>query len=182
MGMLNAHDVRWMEDTVREIIAEWDTEINIYSRLPLEEQPNYNHLMHEFVGDSYCKVLTIQAERKDIVNNITNDPDPDSLDFGRKNNGTFLYAIPDIINVTRVTTDDDGNELTEEVEEKYQPSLHDLVTIGDGEVYYIRSVRTRIGETLITIKRFVGNKPRVSMADDRVVIRDYDWSGDNARD
>ena len=40
MGMLNAHDIRWMEDTVREVIAEWNTEISIYSRLSIEEQHN----------------------------------------------------------------------------------------------------------------------------------------------
>lgn len=177
MGMLNAHDIRWMEDTVREIIGEWNTEISIYSRLSLEEQPNYNHLMKEFIGDSYCTVLTIIAERKDIVNNMTNDPDPDNLDFGRKDNGVFLYAIPDIIKVTKVTKDKDGNSINEEVEEKYQPTLHDIVTIGDGEVYYIRSIRSRIGETLITIKRFTGNKPKISTVDDKVIIRDYDWSG-----
>ena len=174
MGMLNAHDVRWMEDTVREVIDEWATKINIYSRLPLEEQPNYNHFMREFTGDSYCTVLTISAERKDLVNNMTNDPDPDNLDFGRKNNGTFLYAIHDIIKVKKVV---DGVEV--EVEEAYEPTLHDIVTTGDGEVYYIRSVRKRIGETLITIKRFTGNKPMISTVDDKVIIRDYDWSGDN---
>lgn len=163
MGMLNAHDIRWMENTVREIISEWDTEINIYSRLPLEEQPNYNHLMREFVGDSYCSMLTITAERKDIVNNMTNDPDIDSLDFGKKNNGVFLYAIPDVY---------DGKQ--------YLPSLHDIVTIGDGEVYYIRSIRSRIGETLVTIRRFTGNKPKISTIDGKTIIRDYDWSGDNA--
>ena len=162
MGMLNAYDIGWMEGTVREIISEWNTEINIYSRLPLEEQPNYNHLMKEFVGDSYCSMITISAERKDIVNNMTNDPDPDNLDFGRKSNGVFLYAMPDI---------HDGKP--------YQPTLHDIVTTGDGEVYYVRSIRSRIGETLVTIKRFTGNKPKISVIDGKVVIRDYDWSGDN---
>lgn len=163
MGMLNAHDIAWMENTVREIINEWDTKIVIYSRLPLEEQPNYNHLMKEFVGDSYCTMLTIDAERKDIVNNMTNDPDPDNLDFGKKNNGTFLYAIHDIV---------DGKP--------YKPSLHDIVTIGDDEVYYIRSIRSRIGETLVSINRFVGNKPTILVDGDKVIIKDYDWGDSNA--
>ena len=162
MGMLNAHDIMWMENTVREVINEWNTKINIYSRLPINEQPNYNHLMGEFTGDSYCTMLTISAERKDLVNNMTNDPDPDNLDFGRKNNGVFLYAIHDVI---------DGK--------LYEPALHDIVTTGDGEVYYIRSVRKRIGEILITIKRFVGNKPAISTVNGKTIIRDYDWSGDN---
>lgn len=176
MGMLNAHDIRWMEDTVREVIGEWDTKIMIYSRLPLEQQPNYNRLMKEFTGDSYCTVLEISAERKDIVNNMTNDPDPDNLDFGRKDNGTFLYAIPDIITV--VETLEDGEVV--EKEEKYVPSLHDIVTTGDNDVYYIRNIRSRIGETLISIKRFVGNKPMIFTTEDgNIVIRDYDWSDSN---
>ena len=173
MGMLNAHDISWMEDTVREIIGEWNTEICIYSRLPLAEQPNYNHLMKEFTGDSFCVALTTTAERKDIVNNMTNDPDPDNLDFGKKDNGTLLYAIPDVIKVT--DTLEDGEII--EREEKYSPSLHDIVTIGDGEVYYIRNIRGRIGEILISIKRFVGSKPEIVTTDDgKIVIRDYDWS------
>ena len=176
MGMLNAHDVKWMENTVREIISEWDTKINIYSRLPLEEQPNYNHLMREFIGDSYCNMITITAERKDIVNNMTNDPDSDNLDFGRKNDGVFLYAIPDIIEVTETFTDDDGNDVDEKVIKKFLPTLHDIVTIGDEEVYYVRNVRSRIGETLITIKRFTGNKPTILETEDGIIIRDYDWS------
>ena len=163
MGMLNNHDIAWMENTVREIIGEWDTTINIYSKLPLNEQPNYNHLMHEFTGDSYCTILIIQAERKDIVNNMTNDPDSDNLDFGKKNLGTFLYAIPDVL---------DGKQ--------YIPSLHDLVTIGDGEVYYIRNIRNRIGETLITVKRFTGHKPKITpTTDNNVIIGNYDWSGED---
>lgn len=162
MGILSMYDIQWMENTVKEIIDEWNTKINIYSKLPLEDQPNYNHLMKEFIGDSYCSVITINAERKDIVNNITNDPDPDSLDFGKKDNGTFLYAIHDII---------DSNY--------YTPSLHDIVTIGDGHVYYIRSVRKRIGETLVTIKRFVGSKPIIIESNDGIIIKDYDWSGEN---
>lgn len=165
MGMLNAHDIKWMEDTVREIISEWDTEIIIYSRLPLEEQPNYSHLMGEFTGDSYCTAITITAERKDIVNNMTNDPDSDNLDFGKKNNGTLLYAIPNIFE-----------------DKPYKPTLHDIVTNGDGEIYYIRSIRDRIGETLVTIKRFTGHKPTISEADDKIIIGNYDWSGDNGTD
>ena len=163
MGMMSAYDIAWIENTVREVINEWRNRIKIYSRLPKEEQPNYNHLMHEFTGDSYCSVVDIIAERKDIVNNMTNDPDPDNLDYGRKNNGVYLYAIPDVVEVN-------GER------KRYEPSLFDLVTIGDDDVYYIRSVRSRIGETLITIKRFTGHKPEIVDTDGNTVIRGYDWS------
>jgi hypothetical protein len=147
-----------MEDTVRQVIGEWNTSLNIYSRLPLDQQPNYNHLMREFTGDSFCTLITITAERKDIVNNMTNDPDIDNLDGGIKNDGTLLYAIHNVI---------DGVP--------YKPSLHDIVTNGDGEVYYIRSIRDRIGETLISLRRFTGNKPQISITESGIIIRDYDW-------
>lgn len=162
MGMLNAYDIAWMENTVRDVIKEWDTRLNIYSRLPIEQQPNYNHLMHEFTGDCYCTSIEIDAERKDIVNNMTNDPDPDNLDFGKKNNGVLLYAIPNVI---------DGKQ--------YKPSLFDIITNGDGEVYYIRNIRDRIGETLISIMRFSGSKPDIINTDNGIIIRDYDWGDSN---
>ena len=162
MGMLNAHDIRWMEDTVQDVIKSWMCSITIYSKLPIEEQPNYNILMREFTGDYYCKKTIIDAERKDIVNNMTNDPGIDTLDFGRSNDGTMLYALPNVING-----------------EKYKPSLYDIITNGDGEVYFIRNIRDRIGETIITVNRFNGNTPKIIEYDEHIVIRDYDWSGDS---
>lgn len=176
MGMLSAYDIAWMEDTVRDIIKEWRTKIKIYSRLPLEDQPNYNHLMKEFVGDSYCTFIEIDAERKDIVNNMTNDPDIYEMDYGKKDNGALLFAIPNVIE-----------------DEQYKPSLFDIVTIAeDGNVYYIRNIRDRIGETLLTLGRFTGNIPKIEtieveipsedeeeepVKEERIVIKDYDWSG-----
>lgn len=160
MGMLNAHDIKWMEETVQEVVKNWMCSITIYSKLPLEEQPNYNSLMKEFTGDYYCSKLIIDAERKDIVNNMTNDPGTDTLDFGRSDDGTILYAITNVVNG-----------------EKYKPSLYDVITNGDGHVYFIRNIRDRIGETLITLHRFTGNTPKISETENGVVIRDYDWSG-----
>lgn len=181
MGMLSPYDIAWMEDTVRDIIKEWETKIKIYSRLPLEEQPNYSQYMHEFTGDSYCSVIEIDAERKDIINNMTNDPDIYEMDYGKKNNGTLLFAIPDVI---------DG--------ERYKPSLHDLVVLeNDDNVYCVRNIRDRIGETLLTLLRYTGNTPKITeeykknedgsiMVDedgnnviDHVLIKDYEWSDVN---
>lgn len=170
MGMLSPYDIVWMEDTVRGIIKEWETKIKIYSRLPLEEQPNYSQYMHEFTGDSYCSMIEIDAERKDIVNNMTNDPDIYEMDFGKKNNGTLLFAIPNVI---------DGKP--------YKPSLHDLVVLKDDDnVYCIRNIRDRIGETLLTLLRYTGNTPIITEeykkdddgndVIDHILIRDYKWS------
>lgn len=160
MGILSAHDIKWMEDTVQEVIKGWMSSITIYSKLPLEEQPNYNKLMREFTGDYYCKKLIIEAERKDIVNNMTNDPNTDTLDFGKSDDGVILYSIPNTV---------DG--------EAYKPSLYDVITNGDGFVYWIRNIRDRIGETLITVHRFTGNTPQITETEGGITIKDYDWSG-----
>ena len=176
--MLSKYDIMWMEDTIREVIREWDTRIKIYSRLPLEHQPNYNHLMREFIGDSYCSFIEIDAERKDLVNNMTNDPDIYDMYRGKKNDGTLLFAIPSVYD-----------------DKQYKPSLHDLITInGDDNVYCIRSMRDRIGETLITMIRMTGNTPKITevyktdddgnvVVDedgnnviDHIIIKDYNWN------
>lgn len=158
--MLSKYDIEWMEKSVQDVIKNWQCSITIYSKLPLDEQPNYNPLMREFTGDYYCSKLDIDAERKDIVNNMTNDPGTDTLDFGKSNDGVILYAIPNTVNGV-----------------SYKPSLYDVITNGDGNVYFIRNIRDRIGETLITAHRFTGNTPSISEEDDKITIRDYDWGG-----
>ena len=158
--MLNSYDIQLMKDSVQEIIREWETKISIFSR-SLENQPNYNEYMHEFTGESICTKTIIDAERKDIVNNMTNNPEPDNTDYGKRNEGTILFAIPDTINGI-----------------VYKPLISDIVTIDDsGDIYYIRSMRDRIGETLITIKRFTGNSPIINdRGVDGIFITDYEWS------
>lgn len=160
MGMLNSYDIQFMNNSVQEIIKEWNTKISIFSR-SLENQPNYNEYMNEFTGESICTRTIVDAERKDIVNNMTNNPEPDNVDYGVCNEGTILFAIPDTISDIR-----------------YKPLISDIVTIDDsGDVYYIRSMRDRIGETLITIKRFTGNSPTINdKGADGIFITDYDWS------
>lgn len=166
--LLSRGDIHWMESTVRSIIKEWDTKIKIYTKLPVDLQKNYNHLMREFTGGYSCVMLEIDAERKDIVNNMTNDPGTDTLAMGVTDDGTALYALPNVIE------DNDGNVI------KYKPSLFDIVDIGDGSMYYIRDIRDRIGEILIVINRFVGNTPVITKDNDGgITITDYDWGNNN---
>ena len=73
MSVLNPWDINFMKNTVREIIDAWQTTITFIQPKSIEEQDNYDNLMHEFVGDAEYEYVIITAERKDIVNNYTND-------------------------------------------------------------------------------------------------------------
>lgn len=157
--MLNKFDISFMEESVQDIIHLWDTKIMIYNKSDISTQPYYNSILREFTGDILCTRLEIDAERKDLINNQTNIHQEDDIEYGIKNEGTILFAIPDVLNNV-----------------KYKPSQNDIITIDDsGEVYYIKSIRDRIGESLITIKRFVGNTPKIITVDDKIYIRDYEW-------
>lgn len=166
--MLTEYDVSWMQDSVRDIISMWNTKISIYSKLPIDKQPHYNKLMKEFDGNVVVDLLVIDAERKDIVNNMTNAPDNDNTDYGIKNEGTLLYAIPDVI------TKESGDIMD------YKPSVFDVVKVDEsGDLYFIRNIRDRIGETLITIKRFTGTEYSISKNPDNTYsISGYGWQGE----
>ncbi len=151
--MLNQADINFMKDTVRDIINQWHTTITIMQPLPIDEQPNYDKILHEFVGETMFETLCIPAERKDIVNNYTNNLPPDDTEYGEKNAGTILYAIPNVIPLF----DDDGNQIGVR---QFKPHNEAIIAVDDTkDRYHIVSIRDRIGETLITIKRCIGNIP-----------------------
>lgn len=152
--MLTSHDIEFMKSSVREVISDWQTTIVIMQPLPLDEQLNYNKLMHEFNGDAVYETIVVQAERKDIVNNYTNNVPPDDTEYGEKNAGTILYAIPNIIPVM----DENGNQIGVRL---FKPHKEAVIIIDDtNDRYQITSMRDRIGELLITVKRYVGNIPQ----------------------
>lgn len=152
--MLTSHDIEFMKSSVREVISDWQTTIVIMQPLPLDKQSNYNKLMHEFSGDAVYETIVVQAEKKDIVNNYTNNLPPDDTKYGEKNAGTILYAIPNIIPVT----DENGNQTGVRL---FKPDKEAIVVIDDtDDRYHITSMRDRIGEVLITIKRYTGNIPQ----------------------
>lgn len=151
--MLNAWDIEFMRETVRDTVKAWNTTITILSPLPIEQQPNYNRQMREYTGEIKFTKLVIPAEHKDIVNNQTNDIQPDDILYGTKNAGVMMYAIPDII----PTYDTDGKQ---NGTKPYKPSIDDIFIIdASNDRYYLRSMRDRMGETLITICRYVGGTP-----------------------
>ena len=143
MGMLSSWDIEFMKSTVREIIHEWNTTITLLQPLPLEKQSNFNNILNEFTGNILYEEIVIQAERKDSINNVADMMKPTQFRYGSRNDGTLLYAIPNIR---------DGIE--------FKPAENAIVAIdSSNDRYYIESIRERIGETLITIKRYVGGIP-----------------------
>lgn len=150
-------DIEFMKDSVRDVINQWHTTITIMQPLPLDKQTNYDKLLREFTGDVLYETLLIPAERKDIVNNYTNDLPPDDTEYGEKNAGTILYAIPNIIPVF----DDNGKQTGIR---QFKPHKEAVIAIDDTEDrYHIVSMRDRIGEVLIMVKRYIGDIPDGSM-------------------
>lgn len=158
--MLTMGDIEFMKNSVRDVIDQWHTTITIMQPLPLDKQPNYDKLLREFTGDVLYETLLIPAERKDIVNNYTNDLPPDDTEYGEKNAGTILYAIPNIIPVY------DENNVKIGIRQ-FKPHKEAVVIIDDTEDrYHITSMRDRIGEILIMVKRYVGDIPDGSIITD----------------
>lgn len=146
MGMLSQWDIDFMKNSVRDIIKEWNTTITLLKPLPLDKQTNYNHIMNEFTGDILYEETVIQAERKDSINNVADSMKPTEFQYGSRDDGTLLYAIPNVI---------DGIQ--------FKPAQGTIVAIDNsGDRYYIESMRDRIGETLLTLKRYVGDVPNGS--------------------
>jgi hypothetical protein len=151
--MLNAWDIEFMKEAVHDTIKSWNTTITILSPLPIEQQPNYNRQMREYTGDIKFTKLVMPAEHKDIVNNQTNDIKPDNTVYGTENAGTIMYSIPDIV----TTYDADGKP---NGTRPYKPGIHDIFIIdASNDRYYLRSMRDRIGETLIVLSRYTGGTP-----------------------
>ena len=151
--ILTPYDIEFMKNSVRDVIDQWHTTITIMQPLPVYKQPNYNKLMKEFTGDVLYETISISAERKDIVNNYTNNMPPDDTEYGEKNAGTILYAIPNILPVL------DSNGIQIGIRQ-FKPDKDAIIAIDDTEDrYYISSMRDRIGEVLITVKRYTGDIP-----------------------
>lgn len=161
--MLTTGDIEFMKNSVRDIIDQWHTTITIMQPLPLDKQPNYDKLLREFTGDIVYDTIVVPAERKDIVNNQTNDLPPDETEYGEKNAGIILYAIPNIIPIRN----EDGIEIGVK---QFKPHKDSVIIIDDTtDRYYIKAMRDRIGEILIIICRYVGDVPDGSnVTDDKM--------------
>lgn len=155
--MLTGGDIEFMKCSVRDVINQWHTTITIMQPLPVDKQPNYSMLLHEFAGKVVYETIVVPAERKDLVNNYTNDLPPTDVEYGEKNAGIILYAIHNIL----PKFDENGNQIGVAT---FKPHKQSIIAIDDtNDRYYISSIRDRIGETLITIKRYVGAVPDGSM-------------------
>ena len=151
--MLTQGDIQFMKDSVREVVENWNTTITLMSPLPLDKQPNYNQYLREFNGDVEYEVITVIAERKDIVNNYTNDVNPSDTKYGENDDGKYLYAVPNVLPVKN----DAGKQIGVK---HWRPNPESVVIIDDTEDRYeIINVRDRIGEYLITIRRHTGDTP-----------------------
>lgn len=149
--ILTTGDIEYMKNSVRDVINQWHTMITIMQPLPIEQQPNYDSILKEFTGDVEYETISISAERKDIVNNYTNDLPADDTEYGQKNAGTVLYAIPNILPVF----DEHGKQTGIR---QYKPHKQAVVAIDDTtDRYRIQSMRDRIGETLILLKRYTSD-------------------------
>ena len=151
--MLTQGDIQFMKDSVREVVENWNTTITLMNPLPLDKQPNYNQYLREFNGDVEYEIITVTAERKDIVNNYTNDVNPSDTKYGENDDGKYLYAVPNVLPVK----DNTGKQIGVK---HWRPNPESVVIIDDTEDRYeIINVRDRIGEYLITIRRYTGDTP-----------------------
>ena len=151
MSMLSAGDIKFIRDSVGEVIDSWDTTITLLQPKDTDDQIGYDPILHEFVGNVEYDCITVDAERKDIVNNNTNDLSPNSMEYGENDDGKYLYAIKDTITIY-----EDGKECTK----KFKPSNNAIVIIDDSDDRYkIVSMRDRIGEIILQIQRITGSIP-----------------------
>lgn len=141
--MLSEFDIEFMKTSVRDIIKDWNTTITILQPKSKDEQPNYNKLMDEFYGDPEYDILVVPAERKDSVGAVANKLNISDADYGMENGGDLYYTIPNVLNGV-----------------PYKPLPHSIIIIDDSDDrYYIHNMKDRIGETILTIKKYIGNKP-----------------------
>lgn len=150
--MLSEFDIQMMKDDVTDIIHQWRDKLTILIPLPEKYQRYYDDTMREFNGPIiFCKKV-VPAERKDIVNNVTNAIPMDDINYGDKNGATLLYSIPAEIPVY------DNDVVIKK--EKWKPSRHMIYAIDDSDDrYYSISIKERIGETLIILHRYDGGTP-----------------------
>lgn len=141
--MLTAYDISVMEKDVQEILADWNMRIKILRPKPLTEQPNYNKIMHEFDGAvEYDTLENIPAERKDAPNIYIQDVKVED-NTGDRVYGYQTLSVPTIFNGEPLEIDEDCIFIIDDSDDRY----------------FVKSVRPRIGETIITVSRYVGGTP-----------------------
>lgn len=164
--MLTNFDLKFMNDCVHECIASWHNHITAYIPLPEEKQKNFNKYMREYNGPILYYKKKILAERTELANNYNDSIRQDDIDYGRRDDGTLMYSIPDEIPVY-----DDGDNVLKY--ERWRPSMFMVFQVDDtDDRYYVRSIKDRIGQVLLTLMRYDGTTPNgINLNDIEVIER-----------
>jgi hypothetical protein len=124
-----------MNNDIADIIEDWNEIVEIWSIKPDSEQPNWDPIMMEIVGDvKYNKVLGVPMEVHASVN--LNDTKLDTDVAGDKYSGHIMVCIP----ISYTVREDD-------------------IIIRNGDYTHpwrILTMNPRSGEHVLTISRMVG--------------------------
>lgn len=167
-SLLSNHDRQWMNDCVHEVIHSYNDFIVAFIPLPVNRQPNYNKHMREFVGSIYYYKKIIRAERVEVVQGYNDSIPPEDIDYGRRDDGYLTYAIPDDIPKFDDMMNVHGFE-------DWLPEMFMIFQVdGTDDRYYVRSVKKRIGQSLLVLYRYDGTYPNGINLKDILVIDDED--------
>lgn len=141
--MLTEYDISVMEKDVRDILVSWNTTVNIIIPKPIEEQPNWNPIMHEFTGEVIYDTLTnVPAERKDLMNIYLKDIKVED-NTGERTYGYEVFSIPTTFNNIPLNIDKECIFIIDNSDDRY----------------HVKSMRPRIGENIVIISKLEGGRP-----------------------
>lgn len=133
--MLTSHDRDIMAQAVREAINEWDLKLTIFKPLPVEQQINWNEQLHEYSGAiEHNKYINVVAERKDQQNMVIYNLNI-ATQAGDSADGTLIFSVPNI----------------------YTFIDEDCRVLYNGEQWRIHTIKERIGENIIIVRKLTGN-------------------------
>lgn len=151
MYMLSQHDIDTMGQTVRDILTSWNTHITMYVPKPEDQQTNWNAKMREYTGDIDYNATDLPANRQDYINDLKVSINMNAA--GKMDDESVTYAVPDMIQVYNTDT-----KITSNVPVKVPYDAIFRLDDSDDR-YHVSSVKVRIGEIIITMKRYVGGTP-----------------------
>lgn len=132
--MLNQFDIDMMANDVRDIIKLWGLKLTIYKPLPIDQQINWNELLHEYSGSIVFDIYNnVVAERKDQQNLLSYGLDTTSQ-AGDKANSRLMFTMSD----------------------EYKFVDETCRIIYENLMYHIVYIKPRIGETVIIVDRYDG--------------------------
>lgn len=132
MSMVSRGDIKTMQEGIREVIKLWGTSIILLQELPIEEQSNYDVLLHEYTGNIDYVEYVVPAERYDQLADYDVENKEKLRTYGQIDDSLQLYHVPDDIEVV--------------------PNKDMLVVDGHGDIYYIEKVAKRIGQYILHCK------------------------------